>query len=212
MSISIKPRFITFEGIDGCGKSTQTELLNDYLLNNNIQSTIVREPGGTSISEQVRDILLSKINTSMSLRTEALLMTASRAQLTKEIIIPQLKSGSWIVSDRYADSTLAYQGGGRHMDINWLKTLNLFATFEIIPDLTIFLDVPVDIISQRKTGSLDRFEKEGLTFLNKVRNAYIKLADGEKQRIISIDGTKKIDWIHKSIITNIEEKGFLHHD
>ena len=212
MSISIKPRFITFEGIDGCGKSTQAELLNDYLLNNNIQSTIVREPGGTSISEKVRDILLSKINTSMSSRTEALLMTASRAQLTKEIIIPQLKLGSWIVSDRYADSTLAYQGGGRHMDINWLKTLNLFATFEIIPDLTIFLDVPVDIISQRKTGSLDRFEKEGLTFLNKVRNAYIKLADGEKQRIISIDGTKKIDWIHKSIITNIEEKGFLHHD
>jgi len=212
VSISIKPRFITFEGIDGCGKSTQVELLNDYLLNNNIQSTIVREPGGTSISEKVRDILLSKINTSMSSRTEALLMTASRAQLTKEIIIPQLKLGSWIVSDRYADSTLAYQGGGRHMDINWLKTLNLFATFEIIPDLTIFLDVPVDIISQRKTGSLDRFEKEGLTFLNKVRNAYIKLADGEKQRIISIDGTKKIDWIHKSIITNIEEKGFLHHD
>ena len=212
MSISIKPRFITFEGIDGCGKSTQVELLNDYLLNNNIQSTIVREPGGTSISEKVRDILLSKINTSMSSRTEALLMTASRAQLTKEIIIPQLKLGSWIVSDRYADSTLAYQGGGRHMDINWLKTLNLFATFDIIPDLTIFLDVPVDIISQRKTGSLDRFEKEGLTFLNKVRNAYIKLADGEKQRIISIDGTKKIDWIHKSIITNIEEKGFLHHD
>ena len=209
MSISIKPRFITFEGIDGCGKSTQVELLNDYLLNNNIQSTIVREPGGTSISEKVRDILLSKINTSMSSRTEALLMTASRAQLTKEIIIPQLKLGSWIVSDRYADSTLAYQGGGRHMDINWLKTLNLFATFEIIPDLTIFLDVPVDIISQRKTGSLDRFEKEGLTFLNEVRNTYIVLADGEKQRIISIDGTKKIDWIHKSIITSIEEKGYF---
>ena len=212
MSTLIKPQFITFEGIDGCGKSTQAGLLNDFLLSKNIQSTIVREPGGTSISEKVRDILLSKINTTMSSRTEALLMTASRAQLTKEIIIPQLKLGSWIVSDRYADSTLAYQGGGRHMDINWLKTLNLFATFEIIPDLTIFLDVPVDIISQRKTGSLDRFEKEGLTFLNKVRNAYIKLADGEKQRIISIDGTKKIDWIHKSIITNIEEKGFLHHD
>ena len=139
MSISIKPRFITFEGIDGCGKSTQVELLNDYLLNNNIQSTIVREPGGTSISEKVRDILLSNINTSMSSRTEALLMTASRAQLTKEIIIPQLKSNSWIISDRYSDSTLAYQGGGRHMDINWLKTLNLFATFKTIPDLTFFL-------------------------------------------------------------------------
>ena len=81
--------------------------------------------------------------------------------------------------------------------------------FEIIPDLTIFLDVPVDIIPQRKTGYLDRFEKEGLTFLNEVRNTYIELADGEKQRIISIDGTKKIDWIHKSIITTIEEKGFF---
>ena len=212
MSTSIKPRFITFEGIDGCGKSTQAELLNDYLLHNNIQSTIVREPGGTSISEKVRDILLSKINTSMSSRTEALLMTASRAQLTKEVVIPKLESGSWIVSDRYSDSTLAYQGGGRHIDNNWLKTLNFFATFEIIPDLTIYLDVPVDIIPQRKTGYLDRFEKEGLNFLNDVRNAYIKLADQEKQRILSIDGTRNIDWIHKSIITNIEEKGFLHHD
>ena len=173
MSISIKPRFITFEGIDGCGKSTQVELLNDYLLNNNIQSRIVREPGGTSISEKVRDILLSNINTSMSSRTEALLMTASRAQLTKEIIIPQLKSNFWIVSDRYTDSTLAYQGGGRNLDINWLKRLNLFATFEKIPDLTFFLDVPIDIIPKRQTGNLDRFETEGLTFLNKVRNAYI---------------------------------------
>jgi len=209
MSISIKPRFITFEGIDGCGKSTQVELLNDYLLNNNIQSRIVREPGGTSISEKVRDILLSNINTSMSSRTEALLMTASRAQLTKEIIIPQLKSNFWIVSDRYTDSTLAYQGGGRNLDINWLKRLNLFATFEKIPDLTFFLDVPIDIIPKRQTGNLDRFETEGLTFLNKVRNAYIELADIEKQRIISIDGTKQIDWIHKSIITIIEEKGFF---
>jgi len=209
MSISIKPRFITFEGIDGCGKSTQVELLNDYLLNNNIQSRIVREPGGTSISEKVRDILLSNINTSMSSRTEALLMTASRAQLTKEIIIPQLKSNFWIVSDRYTDSTLAYQGGGRNLDINWLKRLNLFATFEKIPDLTFFLDVPIDIIPKRQTGNLDRFETEGLTFLNKVRNAYIELANIEKQRIISIDGTKQIDWIHKSIITIIEEKGFF---
>ena len=209
MSISIKPRFITFEGIDGCGKSTQVELLNDYLLNNNIQSRIVREPGGTSISEKVRDILLSNINTSMSSRTEALLMTASRAQLTKEIIIPQLKSNFWIVSDRYTDSTLAYQGGGRNLDINWLKRLNLFATFEKIPDLTIFLDVPIDIIPKRQTGNLDRFETEGLTFHNKVRNAYIELANIEKQRIISIDGTKQIDWIHKSIITIIEEKGFF---
>ena len=209
MSISIKPRFITFEGIDGCGKSTQAELLNNYLLNNNIQSIIVREPGGTSISEKIRDILLSNINSSMSSRTEALLMTASRAQLTKEKILPQLKSDSWIVSDRYSDSTLAYQGGGRDMNINWLKTLNLFATFETIPDLTFYLDIPVDIIPQRQTGSLDRFEEEGLTFLNKVRNAYIALADIDKERIISIDGTKHIDQIHKSIIETIEEKGFF---
>ena len=212
MSISIKPRFITFEGIDGCGKSTQARLLNDFLFSKNIQSTVVREPGGTSISEKVRDILLSKINTALSSRTEALLMTASRAQLTKEVIIPKLKSGHWVISDRYSDSTLAYQGGGRNIDINWLNTLNLFATFEIIPDLTIFLDVPVDLSPQRKTGYLDRFEEEGLSFLHHVRNLYIELADSEKQRIISIDGTKKIDWIHKSIITSIEEKGFLDHD
>ncbi len=212
MSISIKPRFITFEGIDGCGKSTQARLLNEFLSSKKIRSTVVREPGGTPISEKIRDILLSKTNTSMSSRTEALLMTASRAQLTKEVIIPKLGSRQWIISDRFSDSTLAYQGGGRNMDINWLKTLNLFATFEIMQDLTFFLDVPAELIPQRKTGYLDRFEEEGLAFLNEVRNAYITLAENEKERIILIDGTKEINWIHTSIINSIEEKGFLNHD
>jgi len=212
VSTSIKPRFITFEGIDGCGKSTQVELLNDYLISKNMQSIIVREPGGTSISEEVRNILLSKLNTQMACRTEALLMSASRAQLTKEVIIPKLNSGYWVISDRYADSTIAYQGGGRKMDINWLKSLNSFATHEIIPDLTIFLDVPIKIISKRIPVKSDRFEMEGKQFLIKVRNSYTSLAKDEKDRIEYIDGTREIDWIHHSIIKLIEYKGFFNYE
>ena len=212
VSTLIKPRFITFEGIDGCGKSTQVELLYQYLISKNIKSTVVREPGGTSISEEVRDILLSKSNIQMSSHTEALLMSASRAQLTKEIIIPKLNSGYWVISDRYADSTIAYQGGGRELNINWLKTLNSFATYEIIPELTIYLDVPIETISKRIPINSDRFEIEGKNFLTHVRNTYNYLAKVEKNRIKSIDGTDDINSIHQSIIKLIENKGFLNYE
>jgi len=212
MSTLTKSRFITFEGIDGCGKSTQVELLYQYLISKNIKSIIVREPGGTSISEEVRDILLSKSNTQMASHTEALLMSASRSQLTKEIIIPKLKSGYWIISDRYADSTIAYQGGGRQLNIDWLKALNSFATYEIVPELTIYLDVPIDIISKRIPINSDRFEIEGKNFLTLVRNTYNDLAKFEKDRIKSIDGTNDINSIHQSIIKLIEDKGFLNYE
>jgi dTMP kinase len=212
MSTLTKSRFITFEGIDGCGKSTQVELLYQYLISKNIKSIIVREPGGTSISEEVRDILLSKSNTQLASHTEALLMSASRAQLTKEIIIPKLKSGYWIISDRYADSTIAYQGGGRQLNIDWLKALNSFATYEIVPELTIYLDVPIDIISKRIPINSDRFEIEGKNFLTLVRNTYNDLAKFEKDRIKSIDGTDNINSIHQSIIKLIEDKGFLNYE
>ena len=116
--------FITFEGIDGSGKSTQAKLLVGKLASINLETLFLREPGGTSISEEIRSVLLKNRKDEMSSRTEALLMCASRAQLTKDIIIPEMKAGKWIVADRYADSTLAYQGGGRGIDLDWLIKVN----------------------------------------------------------------------------------------
>ena len=209
MSISINPRFITFEGIDGCGKSTQSVLLKEYLNSKNIPSIIVREPGGTAISEKIRKILLSKENSEITSRTEALLMTAARAQLTNEVIIPSLNSGSWVISDRFSDSTIAYQGGGRNLDVEWLQSLNSFATYKINPDLTFFIDIPVEILSERNIGNLDRFEEEGVEFLSKVRDAYLDYKKLDETRIQQIDGKKEINLIHKIIKNILNEKGFL---
>ena len=136
-----KSYFITFEGIDGCGKSTQARLLIEKLNSFKIKTSFVREPGGTKISEEIRSVLLDHREEDMSSRTEALLMCASRAQLTKNIIIPELESGKWVIADRYSDSTLAYQGGGRGLDLDWLIKLNDFATFGINPDITFYIDV-----------------------------------------------------------------------
>ena len=162
MSISNKPLFISFEGIDGCGKSTQVKMLLERLEQARIDSTLVREPGGTPLSEEIRDILLKvRDDTMMTGRTESLLMTASRAQLTHEIIIPALEKRKFVIADRFSDSTLAYQGGGRNLNLKWLIELNNFATFGVSPDLTFFIDVTADEgIKRRSTIHPDRFEKE----------------------------------------------------
>ena len=149
--------FISFEGIDGCGKSTQVKLLNKKMKSMSIDSIVVREPGGNTISEDIRGILLNNDFFNMSSRTEALLMAASRSQLTRDIIIPSLSKGSLIIADRYSDSTLAYQGGGRGIDVEWLISLNKFATYNTKPDLTIYLDVEVEEgLRRRKIKNLDR--------------------------------------------------------
>ena len=141
MSTSKGGIFISFEGIDGCGKSTQVRLLMESLKKENIDSILVREPGGTKISEEIRTILLSNQNNNMASRTEALLMTASRAQLTNDKIIPALKNGFCVVADRFKDSTLAYQGGGRGLDLDYLIDLNNFATCDIDPDIPFNIDI-----------------------------------------------------------------------
>jgi dTMP kinase len=212
VSISIKSRFISFEGIDGCGKSTQVKKLKEYLNSKRIKSIIVREPGGSAISEKIRRILLSKSNTEMNFRTEALLMTASRAQLTKEVILPNLDSGIWVIADRYSDSTLAYQGGGRNMDIQWLTSLNSFATFDLNPDLTFFLDIPIEMVAQRKSELSDRFEEEGISFLNKVQKSYETLLRLKQNRMVCLNGTQDIEEIHDTIIKTIKQKGFIHNE
>ena len=141
MSTSNKGVFISFEGIDGCGKSTQVQMLLKRLEEEGIECELVREPGGSNISEEIRNVLLKTRPENMDSRTEALLMTASRAQLTKEKIKPALDMGVCVIADRYKDSTLAYQGGGRGIDIDYLLELNNFATYDLDPDITILIDI-----------------------------------------------------------------------
>ena len=158
MSIS-KGKFISFEGIDACGKSTQVKMLLNHMNMSSNNTILVREPGGSTISEQIRDILLNKNLYEMSDRTEALLMTGSRAQLTYEKISTNLIEGKNVIADRYSDSTLAYQGGGRGLDMEWLIELNRFATYNLLPDVTFLIDLHPEEAIKRKDTENDRIEK-----------------------------------------------------
>ena len=207
MSISTKSLFISFEGIDGCGKSTQVNLLMDKLANEKNDSILVREPGGTPISEEIRQILLNDRNDELAARTEALLMTASRAQLTKELIIPALKKGTYVIADRYKDSTVAYQGGGRNLDLDYLIQLNDFATYGLDPDITFFIDVTIEEGNRRRNfDSPDRIEKAGMEFQEKVRDQYFELVNLFPDRIIVIDGSQSPDMIGQTIWNTIQTR------
>ena len=198
--------FISFEGIDGCGKSTQADLLRSYLESKGEQVELLREPGGTALSEQIREILLNPNNEKMDPSTESILLSASRAQLTREIIIPALERGNVVICDRYADSTLAYQGYGRGINLEWLEKLNEFATAGLKPDITLLVDLPVDeAFNRMQSKSFDRIEMEGIEFLEKVRSGYLELTDRFSKRYFMIDGMETIEEMSKKIINKIEE-------
>lgn len=190
--------FITFEGIEGCGKSTQANLLYDFLTSKNIECVLTHEPGGTPISEKVRNILLDNKNEEMDSLTELFLYFASRAQHTVEKIKPALKSGKAVISDRYFDSTLAYQGEGRNIPNQKIAEINSFATGGLIPALTFLIDVPAEIGMSRLTTK-DRIEKESLEFHNRVRGSFLTIARENKERIKIIDGMRPIEEIRKEI-------------
>ena len=198
-------KFITVEGIDGCGKTTQAEFIIDGLVEAGISAKLVREPGGDPISESIRKLLLHA-EESMSDRAEALLMIASRAQLTDKVILPQIIDGKWVVADRYADSTLAYQGGGRGLSVNSLDMINEFGTYTLKPDLTFFIDISVDIANSRMRVERDRIEKEGNDFQQRVRDQYLKLSEKDSDRVVVINGDKSIDEIKADIWTHMKEK------
>lgn len=204
-----KGKFITFEGIDGCGKSTQVKKLVEFFNKTKKTAIFVREPGGTQISEEIREILLNRHLEDISDRTEALLMTGSRSQLTHEIIIPNLNKGLHVVADRYSDSTLAYQGGGRQIDIEWLIRLNQFATYNIEPNVTFYIDVLPEEALKRKNQEKDRIEMAGIELQSRVRNAYLELAKRFQSRYIIIDGHDSIDNIHDVIINHIKQRKYL---
>ena len=204
-----KGKLITFEGIDGCGKSTQVKKLVEFFNKTKKTAIFVREPGGTQISEEIREILLNRHLEDISDRTEALLMTGSRSQLTHEIIIPNLNKGLHVVADRYSDSTLAYQGGGRQIDIEWLIRLNQFATYNIEPNVTFYIDVLPEEALKRKNQEKDRIEMAGIELQSRVRNAYLELAKRFQSRYIIIDGHDSIDNIHDVIINHIKQRKYL---
>ena len=184
-------KLITFEGIDGSGKSTQIKLISEILHKNNIDNIVIREPGGTEISEKIRNILLDNDNT-ISKYTEALLFLSSRSQLVNEVIKPALDRGCYILCDRYIDSTIAYQGYGRGIDLSQIKVLNDLAIESIYPDITFILDINVNTsLSRRLTKSKDRMEQVNENFLIKVRKAYLKIADDNKKRCIVVDCNNK---------------------
>ena len=200
--------FISMEGPDGAGKSTQIALLKDYLSTKGYDIIITREPGGTSISEKIRNIILDKNHKEMADNTELLLYTAARAKLVEEVIKPALSSGKAVISDRFVDSAAVYQGIARNMGIDEVYAVNEYALQGLMPDVTIMLLLSAEEGIRRKKcqAVLDRMEAEGLEFHRKVVDGYRILAERFPERIASIDATKDVQTIHKEMIAIIEDK------
>jgi len=190
---------ITFEGIDGCGKTTQINNLTEYLKSRSLQVTVFREPGGTVLSEKIRDLLLHETD-EMDFRTELLLFSAARSQLVVEKVIPLLNKGELVILDRYYDSTVAYQGYGRNsIQIDHVHFLNKLATHNTIPDITFYLSISPDIASKRTQNSQkDRMEKAGTAFFERVKNGYDLLAE-KNDRFITIDSSRDPDTVFQDI-------------
>ena len=196
-----KNKFITFEGMDGAGKSTHLAWFADALRQRGFDVVVTREPGGTPLGEQLREILLHQ---SMGIGAEAMLMFAARLEHIEQVIKPALRAGKWVVSDRFSDASFAYQGGGRGMDWEKLRQLEQWVHPDLQPDLTLFFDVPVEVARQRlrksdRAGtnnvSLDRFEQEQSDFFERVRAGYHKRVQENPQRYIVIDAAQTLDMV-----------------
>lgn len=203
----MKGLFITLEGPDGSGKSTIIKLIDDYLSNKGIDFIMTREPGGTSIGEDIRHIVLDNENTQMGKETEALLYAASRAQHVHEKIIPALDEGKLVLSDRFVLSSLAYQGVGRNLGIENVKKINDFALGGLYPDLILFFHIDPEITLKRKIKGSggDRLEKEGTDFHNRVYNGYMDLLNLYPENIKLIDASQSKEEVLKCSIEKIEE-------
>lgn len=197
--------FITFEGIDGSGKTTQIDLLHNFLKNSGFDVVLTREPGGTDIGDKIREILLDSNNFQMSYRTETLLFLASRAELVTKVIQPAVSQGKIVICDRFFDSTIAYQGIARRLGADKILEMSLWATENIIPDLTFLLSInALESENRMKNGNKkkDRIEKEEIEFKSKIQEGYLQLADKNRERIIVVDGCQDIDSIFKVVRNN----------
>jgi len=201
----MKQRLISFEGIDGSGKSTQINLLAEWFSNKCVDYIIVREPGGTSISERIRDILLDKKNLHLTGESESFLFLSARAQLVDEVIKPALNDGKFVICDRFIDSTIAYQGYGRGMDLLKLKAMNDMAIDGCVIGQTFLLDVNVEnSIKRRSNHEDDRMEAAGYSFMEKVRNGYLELSAEYPNRFMILNGNKPKNEIFEKIIERID--------
>lgn len=207
----IKGIFITFEGIEGSGKSTQLSMLKKWLLDRGYDVVATREPGGTKIGEKIRELLRSgSKNDVFSPRTELMLFEASRAQHMEEIVLPALSKGKIVLCDRFFDSTTVYQGVARAIDTNIVHILNDFSSFEKKPDLTIILDIDVDESMNRlikRETSKDRIEQEDINFFENVRNGYLSLAQNN-ERFFVVDGTSDANSIQQKIRDELSKRFF----
>ena len=204
--------FITFEGIEGCGKTTQINHLTAHLKEKHLPFLLTREPGGTAIGERIRQILLSSENSRMEPVTELFLYVAARAQHISQVVIPALREGKTVLCDRFTDATLAYQGNGRGLNPAWIEEIHDRFLKGLKPDLTFLLDLPVEEGLRRAWKRMenqavkeDRFEKEALAFHRRVREGYLLLARKEPGRIVVLDGTKDEPSLRREILLHLPE-------
>lgn len=203
--------FVTFEGIEGCGKTTQIARLANALRQNNVEIVVTREPGGCQISDKIRSILLDSNHDAMVAETELLLYMAARAQHISQVVRPALAQGKVVLCDRFSDATLAYQGYGRNLDLKIINQLNHYACQGTTPDVTLLLDLPVpDGLGRARSRNAkseaadeDRFEQESLEFHQRIRDAYLLLSQQQPQRIKVIDATGDFDEVYQRIALTI---------
>ncbi|MCH2060325.1 MAG: dTMP kinase [Verrucomicrobiales bacterium] len=200
----MRGRFITFEGSEGCGKTTQIQRLSERLKEEGREVLLTREPGGTGAGEKIRDLLQhAPEGEGLTAEAEVLLFTASRAQLVREQVVPAIERGVYVLADRFLDSTTVYQGMARGLDAPAVAAINRFAVGECMPDMTFLLDLPVHEgrrrVSERSPGEEDRMERESDDFFEKVRAGYLDLADSEPERFIVLDAMKTPDQIAREI-------------
>jgi dTMP kinase len=196
--------FVTFEGGEGCGKSTQTRALQKTLNRFSMPSILIREPGGTALGERVRHLLKKSTQIQISALTELILFNASRSQLVSDVIVPGLQAGKIVICDRFADSTLAYQSYGRGLDLTTVREMNRLAAHDLKPDLTFLLDVSPELgLARKQAGANDRFEKEQLAFHHRVRSGFLEMAAQEPQRWVVIDAVLPRQKIESIIVEQV---------
>lgn len=201
------PMFISFEGIDGCGKTTQLQLLAERLESAGHTVCLTREPGGTSLAEAIRHYLLHTTD-KLEPQAELLLFGASRAAHVSQVIRPALERGEVVLTDRFADSSVAYQGGGLKLDADFIRAMNGFATTWLQPDSTFLLDLEPSAAHARRAGETeDRIEARGLEFQAQVREAYLEIARLEPQRVVVLDANQPVEALHTQIIDCLEKRG-----
>ncbi len=194
--------FITFEGIEGAGKTTLSQWLAQQLEAQDVPILLTCEPGGSELGIALRPLLL---NTRVDTLTELFLFLADRAHHVQTVILPALQKGTWVICDRYADSTLAYQGYGRGLDIESLRQFNAFATGGLNPDLTFLIDLPVEV-ALRRTTQPNRFEREQIDFHQRVRQGYLEIAQREGERFVILDGTQPRETLQGIILDTVQNR------